>query len=60
MNLQAPTIRRPACAASPMPTPMLLDTDRDPVVVMGGGLAGLYAAWRLTQVGAEVVLLEAQ
>jgi monoamine oxidase len=43
-----------------MPTPTPIDTGRDPVVVIGGGLAGLYAAWRLTQLGAKVVLLEAQ
>lgn len=43
-----------------MPTPTPIDTGRDTVVVLGGGLAGLYAAWRLTQAGANVVLLEAQ
>ncbi|MEO7854935.1 MAG: NAD(P)/FAD-dependent oxidoreductase [Rubrivivax sp.] len=42
-----------------MSAPTLVDTGRDPVVVIGGGLAGLYAAWRLTQVGVEVVLFEA-
>jgi monoamine oxidase len=41
-----------------MPTPN--DAGPDPVVVIGGGLAGLYAAWRLTQAGADVVLFEAQ
>ena len=43
-----------------MPTPAPIDTGRDPVVVIGGGLAGLYAAWRLTQLGAKVLLFEAQ
>ncbi len=43
-----------------MPTPTPIDTGRGPVVVIGGGLAGLYAAWRLTQAGANVVLFEAQ
>ena len=43
-----------------MPTPTPIDASRSPVVVIGGGLAGLYAAWRLTQVGVNVVLLEAQ
>ncbi len=41
-----------------MPTP--IDTGRDLLVVIGGGLAGLYAAWRLTQAGANVMLFEAQ
>ncbi len=43
-----------------MPKPTPTDTGHEPVVVIGGGLAGLYAAWRLTQVGVNVVLFEAQ
>ncbi|MCK9506109.1 MAG: FAD-dependent oxidoreductase [Porticoccaceae bacterium] len=44
-----------------MSTSTQIDTGAgDPVVVIGGGLAGLYAAWRLTQVGVNVVLVEAQ
>ena len=43
-----------------MPPPPPIDIARDPVVVIGGGLAGLYAAWQLSQAGASVVLLEAQ
>ncbi len=43
-----------------MPPPTPIEAGPDPVVVIGGGLAGLYAAWRLTQGGAKVVLFEAQ
>ena len=43
-----------------MPPPTPIEAGPDPVVVIGGGLAGLYAAWRLMQAGANVVLLEAQ
>lgn len=32
----------------------------DPVVVVGAGLAGLHAAWRLHQAGVEVLVLEAR
>lgn len=34
-------------------------TDRADVVIVGGGITGLAAAWNLQQAGAEVVLLEA-
>jgi monoamine oxidase len=33
--------------------------EEGPVIVLGAGLAGLTAAWRLKQVGREVVVLEA-
>jgi monoamine oxidase len=32
----------------------------DPVVVIGAGLAGLHAAWRLHEAGVEVIVLEAR
>jgi monoamine oxidase len=35
------------------------DRTTDPVVVVGGGLAGLHAAWRLHAAGVDVVVLEA-
>ena len=44
----------PAAAA-----PLAGETSAD-VVVIGGGYTGLWAAWRLSQAGASVVLLEAE
>lgn len=32
----------------------------DPVIVVGAGLAGLHAAWRIDQAGRDVVVLEAR
>jgi monoamine oxidase len=36
------------------------DATTDPVVVIGAGLAGMHAAWRLHLAGVEVVVLEAR
>jgi monoamine oxidase len=46
-----------ACRPSPGPTSPGVD---EPVVVVGAGIAGLTAAWRLQQAGIPVQLLEAQ
>ncbi len=38
----------------------MTEPDAHPVIVIGAGLAGLTAAWRLHQAGVEVVVLEAR
>ena len=39
--------------------PALLDRDADPIVIVGGGVMGRAAAWRLALGGQKVVLLDA-
>jgi len=49
----------PGCATSGKLKPGSAARLRGPVAVVGGGIAGLTAAWRLSQAGAEVHLYEA-
>src|SRR4051812_26894091 len=45
-----------ACSAMPR----VMESNQEPVVVLGGGLGGLTAAYRLTQAGRRCTVYEAQ
>jgi uncharacterized FAD-dependent dehydrogenase len=62
--LRAPTAPRPSTNLRDIPTPKprasspIVANDSPPVIVVGAGPAGLFAAWHLAENGARVILLE--